>query len=121
MTSELSFLIELLLKHKLPSATLDLIAERIKDVEVMLTTHRSPMQISPKPAISLPFQQAPSTQALLDKHAAMGIVGPVSEPQPVAVIAQTQAAAAAMASRQQAIAESIAGKTDKTTGRPRKF
>lgn len=43
------------------------------------------------------------------------------EPQPVAVIAQTPAAQAAMASRQAAINASLSGKVDKETGRPRKF
>ncbi len=46
---------------------------------------------------------------------------PEMPPIPVEQVAQTQAAAQAMNSRHQAIAESIAGKVDKVTGRPRKW
>jgi hypothetical protein len=57
--------------------------------------------------------QAPSTQKAL-------LANPDLLPK-VEQIAQTPATMAAMASREQAIAESIAGKVDKVTGRPRKF
>ena len=108
--NELSFLIELLMNHKLPRATKELVAERIKAFDS--STMRMPQV--PQHQSTFLAQQAPSTQEALVKH------GLVPEA-PVEVIAQTPATAAAMASRQQAIAESIAGKIDKTTGRPKKF
>jgi peptidoglycan hydrolase CwlO-like protein len=146
--TELSFLIDLLLNHKLAKATKDAIAERIKEVETAMGS-LSPMQVMlspPKPQAVVPSnlpaeiaKQAPSMQAIMLRHADLAqtqraAIEPAlheaqlrnaniqaSEPQPVAVVAQTAATAAAMASRNQAIAESLAGKIDKTTGRPRKF
>ncbi len=125
--TELSFLIELLLNHDLPKATKDLIASRIKEVESKLT---APSQSIYGPAPTLPTyqvtgpKQAPSTLAAMARHGdfvAPPIMPPIEEPQPVAVVAQTPQTAAAMNSRNQAIAESIAGKIDKTTGRPKKW
>jgi hypothetical protein len=150
--TELSFLVDLLLNHKLPRPTREAVAQRIKEVEEALA---SQPQSFPRTAVqaaavaqhqaSLPpeiAKQAPSMQALMLKHPdlvpkgtsplAQGLERALNEaiqfaaadkpePQPVAVVAQTPAAAAAMASRNQAIAESLAGKIDKTTGRPRKF
>lgn len=108
-TTELSFLVELLLDHKLAKATRDLIAERIR-------------MLSDGPQQSIPFvsgtisvnPQAPSTQAAMIRHAA-------EAPVPVAQVAQTQATVAAMASREQAISDSMNGNVNKVTGRPRKF
>lgn len=123
--SELAFLIELILKHKLQTQTKLLIAERIREVEMSVSRVMIPqIQIAPRPAVVGGSPQAPSTQALLEKHAMQaGVIQTVSEPAvvPVEAVAQNQATAAAMASRNRAIAESISGKTDKTTGRPRKF
>lgn len=116
--TELSFLIDLLMDHKLTKVTKDLIADRIRYVESNMQPHATPRPTHP----SAPMQ-APSTLAALAKH---GLLPPTpipmpEVPEPVEVIAHTPAAAAAMASRQQAIAESIAGKIDKVTGRPKKF
>ena len=131
--SELSFLIELLLNHELPAATKHLVAERIKEVEGKLTagagTHGTTVQWKPEgskqytPTQILP-QQAASTLALMAKH---GDIQPMPAPpemppvEPVTQIAHTPQAAAAMNSRNAAIAASIAGKTDKVTGRPKKW
>ncbi len=115
--SELSFLIDLLLNHKLPKGTKDAIALRIKDVEANSIPIRSaPSNIRPVGISS----QAPSTQAILDRNPDLAAVASAQPPAPVD-IAQTPAAAAAMASRNQAISESLSGKVDKVTGRPRKF
>lgn len=102
--TELSFLIDLLLNHKLPKATRDAVAERIRDVEVAAPV-RPHMPVIP---------QALSSRDVAARH-------PEVAPEPVAVVAQNATTQAALASRQQAIAESMAGKVDKTTGRPRKF
>jgi hypothetical protein len=111
--TELSFLIELLMNHKLPKVTKDLIAQRIREVEERFTVqniiqpNRAPQIISP---IVHGAQQSPSTLALMAKH---GDVPPMpivqaAAPEPVAVIAQTPQAAAAMQHRQ----EALAGKLD---------
>lgn len=124
--TELGFLIDLMLNHKLPLATRKSIAERIKDVESTLSGgHRgnmAPAQGILQPRIRSATDQAPSTAAAIAKHNGV-VVERVEQhaPEPVAVIAQTPMAMAAMESRQRAISESIAGKTDKTTGRPRKW
>jgi hypothetical protein len=103
--SELGFLLELFLNHKLPRITKALIAERIKEVEIAART------VTPQPRISSNISaQAPSTQAALMRQ------------DPVEVIAHTSATANALASRQQAINDSISGKRMATeSGRPRKF
>lgn len=127
--TELTFLIELLLNHDLPKETKDLIACRIKDVEAALILKdigRSQPLTNPISSVAAHYpmsSQAPSTMALLAKHGDIPQVAMPSIPQqePVAQIAQTSATAAAMASRNEAINASIAGKTDKITGRPRKW
>lgn len=128
--TETSFLIELLLEHKLQKSTKDLIKQRIKELE-----QERPLAMRPAPmphvATTLPNptgvpQSASTLAALARQEAEQGKPAPIElaptpPPEPVAVIAQTPAAMAAMASRQQAISESIAGRVNKDTGRPRKF
>ncbi len=117
--TELSFLVDLLLNHKLPKATRDLVASRIKEVEGRLTPYQgltlTQPQIPPPPVLVNGAPQAASTIAAMARHAE---AAPVTMP---VAIAQTAATAAALNSRHQAISESIAGKIDKVTGRPRKF
>ena len=117
MTSELSFLIDLLLKHKLPQATKDLIAERIKEVESVLSsapvrinapTHNPSLVHSVQNNVALSgAPQAPSTMAILARNPDLVPPPPVSEP--VAVIAHTPAAAAALESRNAMIAKAASG------------
>jgi hypothetical protein len=60
--TELSFLLSLLLDHKLPKAVQGLIKDRIKEIQL---TPQQPIRINPM--IRDPHAQAPSTQALLDQ------------------------------------------------------
>ncbi len=135
--SELSFLLELLLEHKLPKVTKDAIKERIKTLQIPSTTtiHTSgyiaPVQRPPKTA------QSPSTQKILEEMAAEGgaPVGgfpqgggfppvPMIEPSESvapAQIAQTPAAMAALAQRNEAIRIATSGKEEKGRSSPRKF
>lgn len=106
--TELSFLINLLMNHKLQKVTKDLIAERITEVEANFNAKH------PMPVNTTGVAQAPSTLALLEKHGAL----PPGEGAP---IAQTAATAAAMASRQQAIAQQLSGKPEKGATSPRKW
>ncbi len=120
--TELTFLVELLLNHKLQKSTRDIIASRLKEVEEGFVMRGIPAQ-SP---VIFPSNlgQAPSTLAAMARHSGSSTTINIaaSEPSiPVAVVAQTPAAVQAMNSRQQAINESMAGKVDKSTGRPRKF
>ncbi len=120
--TEISFLIELLLNHKLSKATKDLIAARIKE----LSDKSSPAAIrtiSPVQQLTGGVPQAPSTLAAMARHGELPPVNiPVQEaPDPVAVVAHTPAAQAAMQSRQEAINRAIAGKIDKGQTSPRKF
>lgn len=122
--TKLSILIELLLKHDLKPETKEFIATHIKEAEVELS-EKSVQLVTATTGYIRPVggQQAASTLANMAKH---GFVpGPAFEPppapEPVAVVAQTPLAVQAMHSREQAIAESIQGKTNKDTGRPRKF
>lgn len=114
--SELSFLIDLLLNHKLPKVTRDAIAGRIKEVESNASSHRPVLAPIRPAAISA---QPPSTQAILDRNP--DLAAAIAPPVPVENIAQTPATIAAINSRNQAISESLSGKVDKVTGRPRKF
>lgn len=99
--TELSFLIDLLMNHKLPKVTKELIAARIKEVE---ETYQAPVA-----------QQVRSSAPLRQR----AVPAPAAEP--VAVVAQTPATAAAMAERQQLINDNINRKFDKEAGAPRKF
>jgi hypothetical protein len=99
--SELSFLLDLLFEHELPKETVKVVKDRVKDLEAL----RSP---APLPAAKMP--------------SVMHTTYPKAElEQPVIQVAQTPAAAQAIASREQAIAEALSGKVNKETGRPRKF
>lgn len=145
--TELSFLLELLLNHKLPQATKKAVTERVKEVEAGLSTTRmyipstsgiDPSQISAHPRVTAHIPphlvgQAPSTIAAMMRNGFVpeppsGMAQAVQmsmpappEPQPVAVVAQTPAAAAAMNDRQNAIAQAISGKPEKGRTSPRKF
>lgn len=126
--SELSFLLELLLDHELPKPTKDRLAARIREVEARLPFSITPglakFQESANQLVSKQLQQAPSTLALMAKHGDIEVTPPPEMPpvpEPVTHIAQTPATAAAMNSRNEAIAQSIAGKIDKVTGRPKKW
>lgn len=105
--TELGFLLELLVNHKLPKPVKELLLARVKEVELSQRNiqHRPHMVIHPQ-AIG----QAASTVAAMERQATE---------EPVAVIAQNATTQAAIASRAQAIAN--AGQLDKATGRPRKF
>lgn len=121
--TELSFLIDLLINPRDPEQLKRDLAERIKEVEIMMTQPRVTSGYI-QPIVPPKLTQAPSTLAAMARHGDIAHI--VNEPlkvdmQQVEVIAQTPQTAAAMASRQQAIAESIAGKVDKTTGRPKKW
>ena len=72
--------------------------------------------------------QSPSTQRILDQMAAEGSVVPEAAPayqrEPVSMpdqIAQTPAAAAALAARNEAIRIAVSGKEEKGRTSPRKF
>ena len=121
MTSELSFLLDLLLNHRMPLVTKELVAARIKLVEEAMSTgtvmhkYAKPIAI-PQPGIV----QAPSTQAILDRNPDLAAAIP-PPPVPIAMVAQTPATTAALNARQQAISEAMSGKVDKETGAPKKF
>lgn len=125
MISELSFLIELLLNHKLPKPTRDAVAERIKDVEANLATnptiHTRLSSVNGSPVVVGGSVQSASTAALLAKHPDLVAQMNAAPAAPVAVIAQTPAAVAAMNSRQTAINEALSGKAEKGRTSPRKF
>lgn len=122
--TELSFLLELLLNHKLPKVTREAVTLRIKEVEAMLSAKNTGVSINPPAAANIPMPshlsiatQAPSTLAAMARNGFQEVPKTI----PIEQIAQTPAAAAALASRQQAIQDSRAEKIDRTTGRPRKF
>ncbi len=137
--TELTFLLELLLEHKLPKKTKDVVAARIRVVEEDLsnklqtfpTVNRPaapPVPITPFPtSIVHGAQQAPSTMALLAKDASSppGLPQPLPPqaelPPAVANIAQTSATAIALAQRQEAIRIATSGKEEKGRTSPRKF
>jgi hypothetical protein len=108
--TELSFLLDLLLNHKLPKATKEAITGRIKEIETLAhqPTITQP-QWQPRPPRNA---QSPSTQRILDEMA--------QEPS-VSQIAQTPAVAAALAARQEAISIALSGKEEKGRSSPRKF
>lgn len=131
--TELTFLVDLLLTHKLPKLTRDAVAGRIKEVEEKLATAspRTSVAMLPNPT-NLPLPphmvgQSASTIAAMLKHEQAGHTTPVPpvqsavETPPVAVVAQTPATAAALSDRQTAISLAISGKPAKGETRPRKW
>lgn len=142
--TELTFLLDLLLNHKLPMATRVAITERVKEVEQRL--NQAPMQMVPRgTAAPVPQNlpphlvgQSPSTIAAMTRNGFVpesprtegvitntvefrGIQIQPPEPQSVTVIAQTPAAMAALNDRQAAISQAISGKPEKGRTSPRKF
>ena len=129
--TELSFLLELLLNHKLAKTTKEAVIERIKAIEAQsfsrpaVVTSGYAVQSSVRPPKTA---QSPSTQRILDQMAAEGSVVPEAVPahqvDPVSIpsqIAQTPAAAAALAARNEAIRIAVSGKEEKGRTSPRKF
>lgn len=136
--SELSFLIELLLEHKLPKDTRSAVAARIKHVEQQATTNRqathwvgtvaSPAEIRGKTAqIAVP----PEVQAELNKLNAavadnmastaqvplrIGQRAAQPEPIPQHAVGVSDAAAAAMRQRNELIAAAAQGISKKGAG-----
>lgn len=123
MTTELSFLIELLLNHKLPPATKKLIAERVKEVEGSYSTTSSSISIvKPATFVGSAFaNQSPSMQAIMARNPDL-----VVAPQVVEQIAQTPITQAALASRDEVIKKAnsagpFSGKPEAGRTSPRKF
>lgn len=114
--TELSFLIELLLNHKLPKKTKDIIAERVKTIQAQpITVNSRPM---PLPIVS---GQAPSMQAKIEAMEAERAGQAPIAAQPVTVAAQM-----ALMDRQKIISQSVnanpfSAKPEPGRTSPRKF
>lgn len=119
MISELSFLIELLLNHKLPKGTKDAIAARIKSVEEFSNVRGTGNSTVPRHLPPTLGAQAPSTQAILDRNPDLALAA--MPPVPVEHVAQTPSAQAAMNARAQTIAQAGLGKPMPGETSPRKF
>jgi hypothetical protein len=141
--TELTFLIDLLLNHKLSKVSRDAVAARIKDVESGLgALGPRPQQLSAAPTlVNIPphlVGQSPSTIAALMRQEQAGAApvgvpvlqelngGPILPPPPAAPtapagIAQTPAAQAAMNARAATIGQAVSGKPDKGQTSPRKW
>lgn len=116
--SELTFLLELLLNHRLQKTTKDIIIGRIKEVEQGLPLRASPSVVSGFVHTGV-SNQAPSTQAFLARNP--DLIPPPPPPAPVEVVAQTPATVAAMNARQAMINQAISGKPEVGLSSPRKF
>lgn len=122
--TELAFLLDLLLTHKLPMATKLVVSERIKEVEQRLSLPLPSRVAAPALPQNIPPHlagQAPSTIAKMMQHPDLAASLAIPDPPPVAVIAQTPAAMAALNSRAEAIAAAQTGKIEKGRTSPRKF
>lgn len=125
--TELSFLLDLLLTHKLSPATKKVIVDRIKCVEANLArpVHQPPTLVSPMKSVAANAQAA-STLAILEKHN-LDPANPAEQPlhpltiPAVPIVAQTPAAVAALNARQQAINIAASGREEKGRTSPRKF
>ncbi len=122
--TELTFLVELLLNHKLQKPTKDAVAQRIKEEEEAIAALPPQAPMRPMPYVGAMQSgniQAPSSRDVATRHPDL-VTTPVTGPlPPVAVIAQTQAAATALASRESAIASGRSGKPEPGRTSPRKF
>ena len=137
--TELSFLVDLLLNHRLPKPTREAVAARIKEVEKGMGNPLTGITATPafqaRPIVApaaIPAHmvgQPASTVAAMMRQEAAGApqaiqsnhVSEIPPPAPVAVIAQTPQTAAALADRNAAIAQAISGKPEKGRTSPRKF
>lgn len=137
MVTELSFLLDLLLSHKLPAKTKTAVSERIKEVEIALNSRVPAPAVGNVAPSHMPMRintgvpQAASMQAIIDRNPDLvasipeqtptpTIPSPTSGlPMPVVHIAQTPATAAALASRNAAMAN--AGKIEPGRTSPRKY
>ncbi len=133
--TELTFLLELLLNHKLPKPTREAVTARVREVEAQLSGPKPgqqwpmpPMPMGPPMPPNIPphlVGQAPSTIAAMMRHPDMGapvVSQPATHaPAPVAQVAVTPAAQAAMSQRQESINLAISGKPEKGRTSPRKF
>lgn len=123
MQSELSFLLELLLEHKLPKDTRTAVAARIKIVEgglsplafrpkeLDLNVRLPVVQRQPPPeAAALAAQMASQANADVPASRAQFVAPPsAAEPIPASAFGTTNAAALALAQRNQLIAEASQG------------
>lgn len=141
--TELAFLLDLLLQHKLPKPTREAVAARIKEVESMIKPYAAasapayvPMPMPARPQKSL-STQSPSTQAILaekftpEEVEKMGgdssvptLSFPPAETPPPAP--STPMAAQALQQRQSAIMKAVnagpfGGKPDDGRASPRKW
>lgn len=134
--TELSFLIDLLFNHRLPKSARDAVVTRVKEIEIHpMAMYGSMPKMNPLPVYAQPPGMAPqssSTLAALARHPdlvaqmtattiGMAPSQPVVESTQPLVIAQTPAAAAAMAQRQATILQAQTGKPMAGETRPRKF
>ncbi len=106
--TELTFLVELLLNHRLQKPTRDAVANRIKEVEAAIAQLPPQSLLRPNPIAPV------SSRDVAARH-------PELVPEAPAVIAHTPAASAALASRQQAIQAAMSGTVEKGRTSPRKF
>ena len=117
--TELSFLIDLLFEYDLPKPAIEVIRARVKEIEGR-TIQPAPQYVQRPPRTA----QSPSTQRILDDMA-NDIPPAYQPPQQVTSIpeniAQTPAAAAAMAARAEAIRIATSGVEEKGRRSPRKF
>lgn len=73
--TELQFLIDLLLNHKLSPTTKKLVAERVSFVEEQMRPNKPTVPHRTMPNIPV---QAPSTQAILDREAGLDVPSPTN-------------------------------------------
>jgi len=126
--TELQYLIELLLNHKLQKNTKDSIQARIKEVEEALRT-QPPIKPTPVHRPPTASVQSPSTQAILDRNPDIGSIPVETSPQPsepavihpTPAVVASAAAAQTIASRQTALAAATSGKPEKGRTSPRKW
>lgn len=124
--TELSFLLDLLLNHKLSKITKEAIVGRVKEIESRTSSGSwAAIPLSQPQARAPKTAQSPSTQRILDEMAAEGLIIGSAQPappqDPPTQIAQTPAAAAALAARNEAIRIATSGREEKGRTSPRKF
>lgn len=102
---ELSFLLEIFLLPPGSNLLRDKLVDRMRLVELQLRQTITPMRVIPQPQPLVGgVPQAPSTIAAMARHDNLMPLNVTPPPEPVAVIAQTPAAAAALESRAAAMA-----------------
>jgi hypothetical protein len=119
--TEIQWLVDVMLHHKLPGPVKDKFIARIGEVETLLN-QQPKVLVQRSSGVNIPGYQAPSTQKILDEmNQSLENINKHDNSSGIPTIAQTQATANALHQRAEAIKIATSGKPEAGRTSPRKF